>query len=153
MQCITIQYTLIQCFTIQGNAIECFHSRGQHLCKFIGTKESVCIRKEFNSQRIGMEYQHGRRFIGTPKWPPWRHVKTLYTIGHLHDGVILLLRPESFSFFLSYLNFVLCEVWITKALISTSRSSKMMSSCKWPIQCDTTHVNAIINDEIWASEG
>ena len=29
--------------------IECFHSRGQHLCKFIGTKESVCIRKEFNS--------------------------------------------------------------------------------------------------------
>ena len=29
--------------------MECFHSRGQHLCKFIGTKESVYIRKEFNS--------------------------------------------------------------------------------------------------------
>ena len=29
--------------------IECFHSRGQHLCKFIRTKEIVCIRKEFNS--------------------------------------------------------------------------------------------------------
>ena len=28
-----------------------FHSRGQHLCKFIGTKESVYIRKEFNSHR------------------------------------------------------------------------------------------------------
>ena len=27
-------------------------------------------------------------------------------VGYLHDGVILLLRPESFSFFLSYLNFV-----------------------------------------------
>ena len=27
--------------------------------------------------------------------------------GHLHDGVVLLLRPESFSFFLSYLNFVM----------------------------------------------
>ena len=25
-------------------------------------------------------------------------------VGHLHDGVILLLRPESFSFLLSYLN-------------------------------------------------
>ena len=57
-------------------------------------------------------------------------------IGHLHDGVILLLRPESFSFFLSYLNFV-----ITKALICTKKqtlkdsgsSSEMMSSCKWPI--------------------
>ena len=45
------------------NYIECFHSRGHHLCKYIGTKESVCIRKEFNSQRIGLGHQHGRRFI------------------------------------------------------------------------------------------
>ena len=30
-------------------SIEHFYSRGQHLCKFIGTKERVCIRKEFNS--------------------------------------------------------------------------------------------------------
>ena len=43
--------------------IECFHSRGQHLCKFIGTKESVCIRKEFNSHRTRLGHQHGRRFI------------------------------------------------------------------------------------------
>ena len=43
--------------------IECSHSRGQHLWKFIGTKESVCIRKEFNSLRIGLGHQHGRRFI------------------------------------------------------------------------------------------
>ena len=43
--------------------IECFHSLGQHLCKFIETKESICIRKEFNSQRIGLGHQHGRRFI------------------------------------------------------------------------------------------
>ena len=43
--------------------IERFHSRGQHLCTFIGTKESVCIRKEFNSHRTGLGHQHGRRFI------------------------------------------------------------------------------------------
>ena len=43
--------------------MECFHSRGQQLCKFIGTKESVCIRKEFNSHRTGLGHQHGRRFI------------------------------------------------------------------------------------------
>ena len=42
---------------------ECFHSRGQHLCKFIGTKGSVCITKEFNSQRIVLGHQHGRRSI------------------------------------------------------------------------------------------
>ena len=43
--------------------IERFQSRDQHLCKFMGTKESACIRKEFNSHRIGLEHQHGRRFI------------------------------------------------------------------------------------------
>ena len=45
--------------------IERFHSRGQHLCKFIGTKENFCIRnkKEFNSHRIGSGHQHDRRFI------------------------------------------------------------------------------------------
>ena len=50
----------ISCFVY---CIECFHSRGQHLCKFIRTKESICIRKEYNSQRIGLGHQHGRRFI------------------------------------------------------------------------------------------
>ena len=44
-----------------------FHSRGQHLCKFIKTKESVCIRKEFNSQRTGLGHQHGRRDV------IWKH--------------------------------------------------------------------------------
>ena len=44
-------------------SIECFHSRGQHLCKYVRTKENVCIRKEFNSQRTGLGHQHGRRFI------------------------------------------------------------------------------------------
>ena len=43
--------------------IECFHSRGRHLCKFIGTKGSVCMRKVLNSQRIGLGHQHCRRFI------------------------------------------------------------------------------------------
>ena len=31
---------------------ERFHSRGQHLFKFVGTKEGVCIRKEFNSHSL-----------------------------------------------------------------------------------------------------
>ena len=35
-------------------SIASFHSRGQHLCKFIGTKENVCIRKELNSHRTGL---------------------------------------------------------------------------------------------------
>ena len=43
--------------------IECFHSRGQHLCKCFGTKEIICIRKEFISHRTGLGHQHGRRFI------------------------------------------------------------------------------------------
>ena len=43
--------------------IDRFHSRGQQLCKFIGTKESFYIRKEFKSHRIGLVHQNGRRFI------------------------------------------------------------------------------------------
>ena len=50
-------------YRIVVHTIECFHSRGQHLCKFIGTKEIVCIRKEYNSHGIGLGHQHGRRFI------------------------------------------------------------------------------------------
>ena len=59
-------------------SIERFRSRDQHLCKFMGTKESVCIRKEINSHRTGLEHKHGRRFIVLEHpmiWPPWRHVK------------------------------------------------------------------------------
>ena len=39
------------------------HSRGHHLCKVMGNKESVYIRKEFNSHRTGLGHKHGRRFI------------------------------------------------------------------------------------------
>ena len=38
-----------------------FHSRGQHLCKFMTPNEIVYIRKEFNSHRIALVHQHGRR--------------------------------------------------------------------------------------------
>ena len=40
-----------------------------------GTKESVYIRKEFNSHRICLDHQHGSHFI---VWPPWRRAKPLY---------------------------------------------------------------------------
>ena len=33
-----------------------FHSVGQYLCKFIGTKDSVYIRREFNSRTISWEH-------------------------------------------------------------------------------------------------
>ena len=49
--------------SILGDRVERFHSRGQHLCKFIATKESVCVRKAFNSHRTGLGHQYGRRFI------------------------------------------------------------------------------------------
>ena len=48
---------------MNSTTILCFPSGGQQLCKFIGTKENVYIRKEFNSHRTGLGYKHGRRFI------------------------------------------------------------------------------------------
>ena len=54
--------------TTMKYSTERFYSSGQ-LYKFIGTKESLYIRKEFNSHRICLGHQHGRRFyyFGTPK--------------------------------------------------------------------------------------
>ena len=57
-----LQFSQIQ-YQSDGMTIKRFHSRDQHLCKLMGTKESVCIRKEFNSHGTGLEHQHGRRFI------------------------------------------------------------------------------------------
>ena len=63
--------------------IECFHSHDQHLCKFIETKESVCIRKEFNSQRTGLGHQHGRRFIVLGHQYGHRDVMWKHSIPHV----------------------------------------------------------------------
>ena len=79
--------------------IERFQSRGQHLCQFIGTKESIYMWKEFNSHRIfliGTPTWPPFHCFRTPIWPPWRHVKTLYTMDQLRfqvniytiDGII-----------------------------------------------------------------
>ena len=64
-------------------------------------------------------------------------------IGHLHEDVILLLRPESFRGLLSCANLGFRH-WnlagITKFEYErknekdSGRSSKMTPSCKWPIQ-------------------
>ena len=43
-----------------NNAKLTFRERGQHLGRFIGTKESVYMWKGFNSHRIGLEHQYGR---------------------------------------------------------------------------------------------
>ena len=71
------------------------------------------------------------------------HVNVYFMItGHLHDGVILLLRPESCGFFLSYANYRLCYLNLTgittfkcewKNEKNSGHSSKMTPSCKWPI--------------------
>ena len=72
--------------------IECFHSRGQHVCKFIRTKESVCIRKEFNSQRIGLGHQHGRHFIVLGHQYGRRDVMWKHSIDSGSDRVLELIQ-------------------------------------------------------------
>ena len=43
--------------------IECFHSRDYRPYWFTETKESICIKIEFNSQRFSLGHQHGRHFF------------------------------------------------------------------------------------------
>ena len=71
--------TILSCSKLR---IECFHSRVQHLCKFIGTKEIAYLRKEFNSPRIGLEHQYGRRDVmwkrSFSQMPQWHHRSTVW---------------------------------------------------------------------------
>ena len=69
--------------------------------------------------------------------PEWRFEQFLNPMICLHDGVILLLRPESFGFFLSCANYRLCYLnlaGITKFKCerknekNSGRSSKMTPS-------------------------
>ena len=73
-----------------SKVILCFHSRGQHLCKFIGTKESVCIRKEFNSHRTGLGHQHGRRFIVLGHKYGCRDVMWKHTISCIKILIVII---------------------------------------------------------------
>ena len=75
--------------------ILCFHPRGQHLCKFIGTKESVYIRKEFNSHRTGLGHEYGRHDV------MWKH--TMFVPDQLKIArVIPLFKSGDESTFTNY---------------------------------------------------
>ena len=55
----------------ETRTIERFHSLGQHLCRFIGTKERVYIKKEFNSTRLSWTPTWPRfHCFATQIWPP-----------------------------------------------------------------------------------
>ena len=79
----------IMCHSNNVYLILCFHPRGQHLSKFIGTKESVYIRKEFNSHRISLEHKYGRRFIVLGHKYGRHDVMQKHTLGFLVSGVIV----------------------------------------------------------------
>ena len=74
-------------------------------------------------------------------------MRSALIIGHLHDEVILLLRPESFRGLLSCANLGFCHLNLTgitkfeyerKNKKNSGHSSKMMPSCKWPINTQSS---------------
>ena len=54
---------------------------------------------------------------------------------HLHDGVILLLRPESFTFFLSYLNLVVPARFTKQKHLFALESKTLKDLCRSSYQC------------------
>ena len=78
---------------LQTKCLRVIKNRTEHLCQ---------------SALRGAGWQKERKIHQLHSWH-WGNLFAFCThvpIGHLHIGVILQLRPESFSFFLSYLNFV-----------------------------------------------
>ena len=88
--------------------IEHFHSRGQQPTKFVGTKESVHIRKEFNSHGIGLGHQHGCRDV------MWKH-----SIAKVSATSPLLLMCQAEDYWLvkqRVLLFYSWSIWITQSM-------------------------------------
>ena len=58
--------------------MECFHSRDYQSYWFTETKDSICIKIEFNSQRFGLGHQHGRRDVNSiPLKPQQKYASIL----------------------------------------------------------------------------
>ena len=97
--------------------IERIHSRDQHLCKFMGTKESFYIRKESNSYRICLEHQYGRRDVMW-KRPIAIRFNLLQVCASLLPFVFPVLFITSFNSLSDYLfhsiwwQFPLFEFWL-----------------------------------------
>ena len=87
-------FTVLEC---QRRAIPTFrytHSRGRQLCKFLGTKGSFYLRKEFNPHRIFLYINMAAVLLFcTPVWPPWRHVTTICRA----TGRVVFKTSENFS--------------------------------------------------------
>ena len=98
--------------------IECFHSRGQHLCKFFGAKESVCIRKEFNSHRTGLGHQHGRRFIVLGHQYGRRDVMWKHSIEpYIYVIISLIAREEVGRGLVLKIFWILNQPWFTQNVV------------------------------------
>ena len=64
-------------------SIDRFHPHGQLQCQFIGTKEGIYILKKtvkLPQDILGTLWWPSFHCFGTPIWPPWRDVKTLYIL-------------------------------------------------------------------------
>ena len=73
--------------------MEGFHSRDQEPCWITETKESICIKIEFKSQRICLVHHHGRHSFVLEHQHGRRDVMWKRSIGYLHDDVIWLQVP------------------------------------------------------------
>ena len=66
LNCLLITDPICDIFRLNHSSftgIECFHSRDYRPYWFTETKESICIKIEFNSQRFSLGHQHGRHFF------------------------------------------------------------------------------------------
>ena len=89
---------------IDLQTIRAFHSRDQHLCKFIRTKQSVYIRKEYNSQKTCLGHQHGRHFVVFFRSPQGarkntsngRNVRSYYMLNHRIRGLLFHYKKKCY---------------------------------------------------------
>ena len=115
--------------------ILCFHSHHSHLCKFIGTKESIYIRKEFNSHRTALGHKHGCRFIVLGHKYGHHDFMWKHTISYNKSLIVIIsavpVSPkDSINCFKRIkLPVVLCVEWWTKCCWQNNANLHSGSAC------------------------
>ena len=70
--------------------VECFHLRDYRPYWYTETKESICIKIEFNSQRFSLGHQHGRHFFVLGH----QHGRHFFVLGHQHGRHFFVLGHQ-----------------------------------------------------------
>ena len=112
--------------------IERFHSRDYRPYWFTETKESICIKIEFNSQRFSLGHQHGRHFFVLGHQHVRRDVMWKHSIAFVDVHVYVSYVPPVGAKELPSILFVTAQDSFVLLILAICKMCDWYKSIKWP---------------------